>query len=81
MSEVLEEPAFLTPEKFFLTVESLVWAEDITYIEATIIICDKFMIDIEDVYKLKLICESLKDRIRIDATADGYLKKAPMLPI
>jgi len=79
--EVLDTSIFLTADKFFYAVEEYVWDEDITYIEATIKTCEQFQIDLEDVHKLKLINPVLKDRIRMEGTADGYLKREAQLPI
>jgi hypothetical protein len=82
----LEVPAidtsiFLTQDKFFYVVEEFVWMEDISYIEATIKACDQFMIEIEDVHKLKLINPILKDKLRMEGTNDGFLKREAQLPI
>ncbi len=72
---------FLNSEKFFKIVEDIVWELDVTYIEATILACDKLQIDPEDITKLKLINMSLKDRIKNNAMDEGYLKKEAQLPI
>jgi hypothetical protein len=77
----IDESIFLTPEKFFKTVDDYVWKHDSGYIESTIKACEYYMIDYEDIYKMNLINPILKDKLRVEAIADGYLKQESQLPI
>ena len=80
MTENIDE-VFLTADKFFHVVEELVWMDNISYIEATIQACTKFLIDPEDINKLKLINPVLKDRLKMDAIEEGFLKREAQLPL
>lgn len=75
------EAMFLTPEKFYMEIDALVWKEDISYIEATMRVCDEKEIDIEDLVKLKLICQNLRDMLYEDGVELGCLRKESKLPI
>jgi hypothetical protein len=77
----LDTSIFLTQEKFFAAIEEYIKENDASYIEATIRTCEKFMVDLEDVHKLKLISPVLKDKLRIEGMDDGYLKRESQLPI
>jgi len=78
--EELEE-RFLTAEKFYKEINELVWKDDISYLESTMIICDKKEIDPEDLVKLKLISPILKMKLREEATDNGLLKPESKLPL
>ena len=80
MTENIDE-VFLTADKFFHVVEEMVWMDNISYIEATLQACNNFMIDPEDIHKLKLINPVLKDRLKMDAIEEGFLKREAQLPI
>ncbi len=79
--EIKPDEIFLNSEKFFKEVEEKVWELDISYIDAVIMVADKFQIDVEDLPKLKLINSTLKDRLKMAGMQEGYLKKESQLPI
>jgi hypothetical protein len=79
MTEI-DESIFLNADKFYFAVEELVWEDDLTYIEATLKTCETFLIDLEDVYKLKLINPILKGKLLHEGTEEGYLKRSAVLP-
>ena len=78
---MIDESIFLTAEKFFKTVDDLVKLNNIGYIESTVKACEKYLIDFEDVTKLKLISPALKDKLRNEGVDDGRLKRESQLPI
>lgn len=75
------EAIFLTPEKLFYEINELVWMEDISYIEATVRICDEKSIDFSDLTKYNLMSPNLFDEIRKEAMNNGSIPKESMLPI
>ena len=81
MIDELDEPIFLNADKFFIKVEELSHSLKLTYIDATLRACEYFKVDPEDIYKLKLINISLKDRLHLDGMNEGYLKRESQLPI
>jgi hypothetical protein len=70
---------FLTQSEFQHEIEELVWAEDITYMEAVLFYCDLNSVEPEDI--LGLISPNLKDKIKMDAVSDGLIKQEAMLPL
>lgn len=75
------EGMFLNSEKFYKSVDDLVWKDDITYLEAVMLECDAKGIDPEDLVKLKLISPMLKQKLQTEAQELGYLKAESSLPI
>lgn len=75
------EAMFLTPEKFYKEVDSLVWRDDISYMEAIMQVCDAKEIDPEDIVRLKLVSPILKSRLQEEATESGQLKSESKLPL
>ncbi len=76
-----ESTPFLTQDKFWKLVDEKVWELDISYLEATLLVCTEKNIDPEDLGKLKLVNPMLKDRLKLDGMAEGYLKRESRLPI
>ncbi len=72
---------FLNDEKFYVKIDDLVWKDDITYMEATMLICDELGIDPEDLLKLKLITPILKSKLELEAEELGLLKPSARLPV
>ena len=72
---------FLTSDKFYKEVNEVVWDDDITYMEAIMIMCDKKEIDPEDLVKNKLISPLLKSKLQEESTMLGLLKPEARLPI
>ena len=72
---------FLNAEKFFNSVDKLVWADDITWIDATIKTCEEYQVDYEDVMSLGLICPKLRENIEDEAIADGRVDPGARLPL
>jgi UDP-glucose 6-dehydrogenase len=70
---------FRSPNEFSLYIEGRVAAQDISYMEAIIQYCEEVDIDIESISKL--INQSLKDRVQIEAEDGNYFKKRGKLPL
>jgi len=70
---------FRSPNEFSLYIESRVAAQDISYMEAIIQYCEEVDIDIESISKL--INQSLKDKVQIEAEDGNYFKKRGKLPL
>jgi hypothetical protein len=65
--------------KFQLMVEQIVMDRKINYMEAVIELCTENDIEFEDIKKL--LTSNLRDKIKISAMEDGYLKTESSLPI
>ena len=72
---------FLNSEKFYKLVDALVWADDIEYIDAIMLVCDSMDINPEDLIHLNLISPKLKSKLQEECTANGMLKPSASLPI
>ena len=72
---------FLDSEKFFKEIDDLVWKEDISYLDATMIICDEKEINPEDLVQNKLISPALESHLMLEGISSGMLKTSAMLPI
>ena len=70
---------FRSPNEFSLYIEEKVIKESIGYMDAIINYCAEIDIDIESISKL--INQSLKDKIRVEAEEFNYLKKQAKLPL
>lgn len=70
---------FLTEETFFTKIDSIVKETGLNYIEAVVHFCEENDLEMEEI--TKLIGRSLKDRLKVDAMNNGYLKKESCLPI
>ena len=70
---------FRSPNEFSLYIEEKVVKESIGYMDAVINYCAEIDIDIESISKL--INQSLKDKIRLEAEEFNYLKKQAKLPL
>jgi uncharacterized protein YdhG (YjbR/CyaY superfamily) len=70
--------SFLTDTTFQLQIEELV-KEGYTYLEAIIQFCEENDLEFEDVKKL--MTTNLKDKVKLDAMREGYMKQESMLPI
>ena len=70
---------FRSPNEFSLYIEGKVAAKDISYMEAIIKYCEEVDIDIESISKL--INQSLKDKVQIEAEDGNYFKKRGKLPL
>jgi hypothetical protein len=70
---------FRSPNEFSLYIEEKVIKESIGYMDAIIHYCAEIDIDIESISKL--INQSLKDKIRVEAEEFNYLKKQAKLPL
>jgi len=69
---------FRSPNEFSLYIEEKVVREKIGYMGAVISYCTEIDIDIESISKL--INQSLKDKIRVEAEEQNYIKKKARLP-
>jgi UDP-glucose 6-dehydrogenase len=70
---------FRSPNEFSLYIEGRVAAQTISYMEAIIQYCEEVDIDIESISKL--INQSLKDKVQIEAEDGNYFKKRGKLPL
>ena len=70
---------FRSPNEFSLYIEGKVAAQDISYMEAIIQYCEEVDIDFESISKL--INQSLKDKVQIEAEDGNYFKKRGKLPL
>ena len=70
---------FRSPNEFSLYIEEKVDKEKIGYMDAVIHYCGEVDINIESISKL--INQSLKDKIRLEAEDNNYIKKQAKLPI
>lgn len=70
---------FRSPNEFSLYIEEVVQSNKIGYMEAIIKYCNDIDIDIESISKL--VNQSLKDKIQIEAEENNYLRKRAKLPI
>lgn len=70
---------FRSPNEFSLYIEERVFREKIGYMDAIIQYCSEVDIDVESISKL--INQSLKDKVQIEAEENNYLKKRGKLPL
>ena len=70
---------FRSPNEFSLYIEERVAKEKIGYMDAVIQYCGEVDIDVEAISKL--INQSLKDKIQIEAEEGNYFKKRGKLPL
>lgn len=70
---------FRSPNEFSLYIEEKVNKEKIGYMDAIINYCGEIDIEIESISKL--INQSLKDKIRLEAEEFNYIKKQAKLPL
>jgi hypothetical protein len=70
---------FRSPNEFSLYIEERVVREKIGYMDAIIQYCSEVDIDVESISKL--INQSLKERVQIEAEEGNYFKKRGKLPL
>jgi hypothetical protein len=70
---------FRSSNEFSLHIEEKVLKEKLTYMEAVIQYCEEVDIDIEAI--ANLINQSLKEKIKIEAEDNNYMKKRAKLPL
>ena len=70
---------FRSPNEFSLYIEEKVMRESIGYMDAIIQYCGEVDIDVESISKL--INQSLKDKVQIEAEDGNYFKKRGKLPL
>lgn len=75
------ESMFLTAEKLYAAINLVVQTKGMSYVEATLVICEEKQIDYEDIKKLKLISPILYDKLRTEGVESGQLKQESTLPI
>lgn len=69
---------FLTDTTFQKIIEELVSSKRMSYLDAVVHYCKENELDPEDV--TKLISSNLKDKIKIDAMEDGFMRRESRLP-
>jgi hypothetical protein len=72
LNEVLKEK-FMCKERFALEIENIAAQENLNYIDAIILFCEKNEIEVDSV--VKLVSKPLKEKLRWDATQLNFLKK------
>ena len=72
LDEVLKEK-FMCKQSFALEIENLATQENVNYIDAIILFCEKNEIEVDSV--AKLVSKPLKEKLRWDATQLNFLKK------
>jgi hypothetical protein len=70
---------FRSSNEFSLYIEEIVLNQSISYMEAIIQYCNEIDIDVESI--TKLINQSLKDKIQIEAEDQNYMRARGKLPI
>ena len=70
---------FRSSNEFSLYIEEKVISEKIGYMDAVIHYCEEIDIDIESI--AKLINQSLKDKIQIEAEDQNYMRSGGKLPL
>lgn len=70
---------FRSPNEFSLYIEEKVIREKIGYMDAVIDYCTELDIDIDSISKL--VNQSLKDKIQIEAEENNFMKKRGKLPL
>ena len=70
---------FRSPNEFSFYIEERVIRESIGYMDAIIQYCSEVDIDVESISKL--INQSLKDKVQIEAEDGNYFKKRGKLPL
>ena len=69
------EALFLDASKFYKQIHDLVLSDDITYVSATLVVCDRLDIEVDDLEKLCLISPLLKTKLQADGIESGVLIK------
>lgn len=67
------ESKFLTPSKFAIEIEKIVYEENMNYIDAIVFYCESNNLEFESV--TKLISKPLKERLKWDAVRLNFMKK------
>jgi hypothetical protein len=70
---------FRSPNEFSLYIEERVAQEKMGYMDAVISYCTEVDIEVESISKL--INQSLKDKIRVEAEDANFIKKQARLPL
>jgi len=73
------EEKFLTKPKFSKMVEDCVHDNDIPYLDAILMVCEKNGIEPEDTKKF--LSKQIKDILETEAQELNYIQKTPKLPI
>ncbi len=70
------EDKFMTATKFSMEVEEIVRSNNggLNYIEAVLVYCEKYNIELENVSKL--VSKPLKEKIKVDAQRMNFMKKS-----
>lgn len=70
------EDKFMTAAKFSMEVEEIVRSNNggLNYIEAVLVYCEKYNIELENVSKL--VSKPLKEKIKVDAQRMNFMKKS-----
>lgn len=69
---------FLTPSKFELIIDKMVFESDYNYMQAIVEYCEEQLIDYEDIKKY--LNSNLKKKIQADAITYNYFGKRATLP-
>jgi hypothetical protein len=77
----MEELNIKTPLEFAKEIEDLVWEHDIEYIDAIVLYCEKFNLEIETAASLIKLNDYVKSKVQTEAEALHYLPKIARLPL
>lgn len=69
---------FLNKQKFSMLIEETVLKDKISYMDAIIEVCEKNLIDLEEVKKF--VSNSIRDKLEAEARELNYLPKRNTLP-
>ena len=69
---------FLNKQKFSMLIEETVLNDKISYMDAIIEVCEKNLIDLEEVKKF--VSNSIRDKLEAEARELNYLPKRNTLP-
>jgi len=72
------EEKFLNKQKFSMLIEETVLKNKISYMDAIIDVCEKNMIDLEEVRRF--VSPAIKDKLEVEARNLNYLPKKNTLP-
>jgi len=79
MKELITPPKFLDATTFQLNIENLVRTKMIDYLDAVILFCKENDLEPDEIKKL--LTSNLKDKIKMAAIENGFMKREAQLPL
>lgn len=80
VEEASSPVSFVTPQKLYEEIEDLVWAEDISYLDAILLYAERNNIEAESLSVLINKNQNLKELLRKDAEDLNFLPKTVRIP-